>query len=211
MPSCVSIATFNMILQATTVVLVLLQIVSASIVSAANENRQFKRQLAIQAEGLRPLQALGFERNSSGSVPAKASLDVDGEKIEVHGATFAALNKTEYLGIPFAKPPVGDLRFKAPQPADYSSFKDTGIKATAFGPACAQPHFPGSVEDCLHINVIKPSDEAIAGLKEGAQTQESNDSAPTDTYSNGLPVLVWIHGGKSSVCWSFPVMLKPLD
>ena len=62
----------------------------------------------------------------------------------------------EYLGIPYAEPPVGELRFTAPKPANPWS----GIKeAREFGAACPQPEFPipnittgvgeGSEIDCL--------------------------------------------------------------
>ncbi|KAJ3515204.1 hypothetical protein NLJ89_g1904 [Agrocybe chaxingu] len=73
-------------------------------------------------------------------------------------------NLLEFFGIPFAAPPVGDLRF-AP-PVKPRAFK--GVRqATAFAPACPQQKFdldvPGLVipenvsEDCLYLNVIKPA------------------------------------------------------
>jgi len=80
-----------------------------------------------------------------------------------------------FLGIPYAKPPIGELRWMPPQPVA----KWTGVRiATKFGPTCAQVTTlgpfagpPNSNEDCLYLNVF---------------TQ--------DTKSK-LPVLVWIHGG----------------
>ncbi|CAN5141449.1 carboxylesterase family protein [soil metagenome] len=70
-----------------------------------------------------------------------------------------------YRGIPFAAPPVGDLRWKAPAPAA----KWSGVKAANVSNAgCA------SVEDCLYVNVFTPE-----GAKPGAK----------------LPVMVWIYGG----------------
>jgi para-nitrobenzyl esterase len=81
-----------------------------------------------------------------------------------------------FLGIPFAAPPVGDLRWKAPQPA--AAWSDV-LAATARGPACAQlgalsPKFDSSSsEDCLTLNIWAP---AAAG-------------------ASAAPVLVWIHGG----------------
>ena len=85
-----------------------------------------------------------------------------------------------YKGIPYAKPPVGDLRWKAPQPAsDWSGTK----QATEFGPVCMQEPYPetsiyysalGSVkEDCLYLNVWTAAKAA----------------------SDKRPVMVWIHGG----------------
>jgi para-nitrobenzyl esterase len=87
----------------------------------------------------------------------------------------------EYLGIPFAAPPVGDLRWRPPQPVQ----KWQGVRAVdRFSPACiqrAQSPNSGSwnrglintSEDCLYLNLWTPA--ASAGDK--------------------LPVLVWIYGG----------------
>jgi len=81
-----------------------------------------------------------------------------------------------FKGIPFAAPPVGDLRWRPPQrPASW-----TGVKqANAFGPICMQAArgFFGAMpmsEDCLTLNVWRP-----AGAKPGEK----------------LPVMVWIYGG----------------
>lgn len=82
-----------------------------------------------------------------------------------------------YRGLPYARPPVGDLRFRDPQPvAAWSGVRD----ASAFAPACLQTgvSMPGerwspSSEDCLYLNVWKP---------EGAEP-------------GSLPVIVWIPGG----------------
>jgi len=81
----------------------------------------------------------------------------------------------QWLGIPFAAPPVGNLRWKPPQPPTPWT---TTLPATAFGDACIQgstPLVPGpQSENCLFINVVRPA-------------------APTP--SSGLPVLVHIYGG----------------
>nr|WP_260396570.1 carboxylesterase family protein [Sphingomonas endophytica] len=84
---------------------------------------------------------------------------------------------TSWKAIPFAAPPVGPLRWRAPQPAGRWS----GVRqATAYGHDCMQLPFPSDAaplgttpaEDCLTVNVWKP-----AGGK------------------NRLPVIVWIYGG----------------
>lgn len=83
-----------------------------------------------------------------------------------------------FLGIPFAAPPVGPLRWEPPQPARHWH----GVReATAFGPHCMQPALyadmafrdPGNSEDCLTLNVWAP---------EAKKHQK-------------LPVMVWIYGG----------------
>jgi len=84
-----------------------------------------------------------------------------------------------FLGIPFAAPPVGELRWKPPEPP----LKWKGARdATQFGAHCAQnPVFPdmifqdaGPSEDCLYLNVYSPA-----------------DAKP----KSNLPVMFWIHGG----------------
>ena len=79
-----------------------------------------------------------------------------------------------YRGIPFAAPPVGDLRWRAPEPAA----KWDGVKqADKFGPRCYQGGrgAPGveTSEDCLYLNVWSPAKSA----------------------RDRVPVLVWIYGG----------------
>lgn len=79
-----------------------------------------------------------------------------------------------WKGIPYAAPPVGELRWKAPAaPSDYDE-----LDGSAFGPVCPQPSpaadgDPDQREDCLTVNIWAP---------EGAVT-------------GSLPVMVWIHGG----------------
>ncbi|XP_066286010.1 fatty acyl-CoA hydrolase precursor, medium chain-like isoform X2 [Branchiostoma lanceolatum] len=98
-----------------------------------------------------------------------------------------------FKGIPYAAPPVGDLRWRPPQdPRSWTGVRDV----TEFGSRCPQFEFPlpdplphpiydevlpfrsnSSSEDCLFLNVFTPNVSATANL----------------------PVMVWIHGGG----WSF--------
>ena len=89
----------------------------------------------------------------------------------------AADGVESFKGIPFAAPPVGDLRWRAPQPAE--AWK--GVKAAdKYGPGCMQILRDGSLtgnpdsvsEDCLTLNVFRPAGAA-----------------------KNLPVMVWIYGG----------------
>ncbi|MBP1618116.1 MAG: Carboxylesterase type [Bacteroidetes bacterium] len=79
---------------------------------------------------------------------------------------------TVYKGIPFAAPPVGQLRWRVPQPPE----KWRGVKAAVkFAPAPMQGGNPpsGKSEDCLYLNVWSPAKSA----------------------NEKLPVLVWVYGG----------------
>lgn len=84
-----------------------------------------------------------------------------------------------WLGLPFAAPPVGDLRWQPPQPP---VVRHAPLPATQFGPSCMQPlrdhgiaYYVGDdpvAEDCLTLNIWAPAEKRA-----------------------GLPVIVFIHGG----------------
>lgn len=72
------------------------------------------------------------------------------------GASLAGWDQDAFLGIPFAQPPIGPLRFKLPQ--SYNESFDGSRNATQYGYSCMQygQKFQLS-EDCLTINVVRPS------------------------------------------------------
>jgi para-nitrobenzyl esterase len=82
-----------------------------------------------------------------------------------------------FVGLPYARPPIGDLRWRPPQPpASWGNVR----AATAFAPACPQRGVsmpgepqPRTREDCLYLNVWTPA----------------------RATGKPLPVIVWIHGG----------------
>jgi para-nitrobenzyl esterase len=92
-------------------------------------------------------------------------------------------NASTWQGIPFAKPPVGDLRWHQPLPPDsWDGVRET-VAHSDICPQFSNPTTPGQEgvlgnEDCLYLNVYAPAD------------------APADAH--GLPVMFWIYGGSNS-------------
>jgi len=111
------------------------------------------------------------------------SLTVETAQGKVHGKTINGGKVKAFLGLPYAAAPVGDRRWKAPQPpAKWKGERD----ATKFGAHCAQIHLfddiafqdAGPSEDCLFLNVYAPADASS---------------------KSKLPVMFWIHGGGYAV------------
>ena len=95
---------------------------------------------------------------------------------ELEGAMNEGADVRSFLGIPYAKPPVGELRWKEPQ----RNTAWTGVRsAKEFGGRCAQldsavlMNKASDTEDCLYLNVW----------------------APLPVSTKKLPVMFWIHGG----------------
>jgi para-nitrobenzyl esterase len=111
---------------------------------------------------------------------------------EVVGFTHPEVDAHVWLGIPFARPPVGDLRWRAPRPPE--PWEGTR-EALAFGPSCVQFANPSGgrdgadrgeatgSEDCLYLNVYAPAFAPDAVPGPGARR----------------PVMVWIHGGGNTI------------
>jgi len=102
------------------------------------------------------------------------------ETLRVEGGLVQGLTQngvSVFRGIPFAAPPVGDLRWRAPEPViPWEGVKD----ASAFAPVCMQSGetVPGlgtepMSEDCLYLNIWTPANRA----------------------EEALPVMVWLYGG----------------
>lgn len=89
-----------------------------------------------------------------------------------------------FKGIPYAEPPVGDLRWRAPRDVKYL---DAIIDATEFKNECVQPKDNSSIfnrnlstgdEDCLYLNIYVPKNQ-------------------NSLNKNKFPVMYWIHGGSN--------------
>jgi para-nitrobenzyl esterase len=130
------------------------------------------------------LLALGL----AGAAQAGAMIAIQGDPVNVQGGKLAGTRLDSgvkaYFGVPFAKPPVQGLRWKAPEPISWKGVWNADRK----GPECIQVLRPHNInhyfgeeptsEDCLYMNVWAPA-EAKAGAK--------------------LPVIVFIYGGGSTI------------
>ncbi len=125
------------------------------------------------------LAAIAVIASESRALAATATVTTDSGPVE--GLVTTAM--TEFLGIPFAAPPTGDLRWQPPQPpTPWTTPRD----ATVFGNHCPQAFSPFGLEtdteDCLVLNVYVPVHHGF----------------PADARRH-RPVMVWIHGGAFSV------------
>jgi para-nitrobenzyl esterase len=129
------------------------------------------------------------------ATPPVVIADVSSERLTTHGSVVGFAGEVDthaWLGIPYAAPPVGALRWRPPvRPEPWTDTLD----ALAWGPPCVQLATPlggvadappGTVagsEDCLRLNVWAP--------------RFDGDALPVGDAR--LPVLVWIHGGGNTV------------
>lgn len=129
------------------------------------------------------LESVAYSTSDGNTAPPSPEVRIrNGTLIGSHDA---ARNQDFFLGIPYAKPPIDALRFNRPQPLAqrWSAPQD----ASKYGPSCLgvgvalvgydqNTSWPQS-EDCLTINVVRPSRYS------------------SHVHPNGLPVLVWVYGG----------------
>lgn len=122
---------------------------------------------------LSTLPRLAFAQSAASATPAAPVIQIHGGKIQ----GVARDGAQAFLGIPYAAPPVGELRWRAPQPPTPWA----GVRrADVYGSRCPQNRDlgvfadAGGQEDCLTLNVFAPP---------GARAGDKR------------PVLVWIHGG----------------
>jgi para-nitrobenzyl esterase len=124
---------------------------------------------------LRPLLVIAILTLSFGSAASTARThEPRPPVVQVEGGLIAGTQAdgvTRFLGVPYAAPPVGDLRWRSPQPPQpWTATR----QAREFSPVCRQTvswvSEPQS-EDCLYLNIWAP------------------------TGARKLPVMVWIHGG----------------
>ena len=131
--------------------------------------------------GLRAVCALAIAAGAPAvHLPGHANpLTVKTEQGKVHGKFINGQRVRAFLGIPYATPPLGNLRWRPPEdPARWSGTRE----ATRYGHRCMQAHIyqdmifqdAGPSEDCLYLNVFTPA-----------------KAKPR----NKLPVMFWIHGG----------------
>src|SRR5687768_14463999 len=94
----------------------------------------------------------------------------------VRGSAFTIRNVSvdEFYGVPFARPPLGSLRFDKPQ--EVASWAPEYLDATIMRDHCSQPNqWVHYSEDCLYLNIWRPSGRSANAEK--------------------MPVFFYIHGG----------------
>ena len=143
------------------------------------------------------------------------------EVTDTTGRTYRGFNPVPniqaWLGIPYAQPPVGQLRWKPPKHLEPAQSGWKGRNATKFGKSCYQFKYAAITRDPLiGADVVKWGD---------IQTEESEDCLTLNIWApvhknkhkkKLLPVMVWVHGGGhaeggSNVPGGCPIALSPCN
>ncbi|XP_076268000.1 esterase FE4-like [Rhynchophorus ferrugineus] len=125
------------------------------------QDKEFDVATSTSSQELEPIVEI-----STGKIQGRALTTVDNKKV-YYG----------FLGIPYGQPPIGNLRFHEPLPAE--SWNDI-LSTKTDGKRCIQFISTSGSEDCLNINVFTP------------KLPNATSENTTDTL---LPVMVWIYGG----------------
>ena len=145
---------------------------------------------------------LGFALGSSLPPESKRHAECVPKATDTTGRSYTGYHSAPsvqaFLGIPFAQPPVGSLRWKPPKPLEHAPPGGQTLDATKFGKSCYQFQVTGFIRDPV-------IGEEFVRFTE-VQTEQSEDCLTLNIWTpsrkkgkeNLLPVLVWISGGGHS-------------
>ena len=124
--------------------------------------------------------------------------------VEVNGETLQGMyiedtGVAAFLGVPFAEPPVGELRWRAPQTL---TSKVAKRMVTEFAPACMQTM---RILDWYRwlAEQLGGSGDYYADLQVSEDCLYLNIWTPTLAADAKLPVMIWVHGGSNKSGWSY--------
>ena len=147
--------------------------------------------------------ALWAQSVTSETIVQRNNISIPGPKVKTQNGILEGVYEPSagletFKGVPYALPPVGNLRWKEPQPL--KNWK--GIRVTKnFGPKAMQKALfsdmqfrsNGTSEDCLYLNIWKPAENSVAKSK-GKSVLISVSKSVTGSAIL-LPVLVYFYGG----------------